>query len=105
MVDRRYHEWAHAQDNRWSEPNIRPSVAVLFGLFSAFLANDVQHRNAEIKAAIFSEAGHLLGVSDAAAYGPIAAFELQQAFEDLIELGMGVPGGDLRVEVRGRGAA
>ena len=32
------------------------SVAVLFGLFSAFLANDVQHRNAEVKAAIFREA-------------------------------------------------
>jgi Protein of unknown function (DUF4239) len=32
------------------------SVAVLFGLFSAFLANDVQHRNGEVKAAIFREA-------------------------------------------------
>jgi hypothetical protein len=32
------------------------SVAVLFGLFAAFLANDVQHRNAELKAAIFREA-------------------------------------------------
>jgi hypothetical protein len=32
------------------------SVAVLFGLFSAFLASDVQHRNAEVKAAIFREA-------------------------------------------------
>ena len=32
------------------------SVAVLFGLFSAFLANDVQHRNAELRAAIFREA-------------------------------------------------
>ena len=35
------------------------SVAVLFGLFSAFLANDVQHRNAEVKAAIFREADGL----------------------------------------------
>src|SRR5262245_24412363 len=32
------------------------SVAVLFGLFSAFLANDVQHRNTDLKAAIFREA-------------------------------------------------
>ena len=32
------------------------SVAVLFGLFSAFLASDVDHRNAELKAAIFREA-------------------------------------------------
>jgi hypothetical protein len=32
------------------------SVAVLFGLFSAFLANDVQHRNAELNAAVFREA-------------------------------------------------
>jgi Protein of unknown function (DUF4239) len=32
------------------------SVAVLFGLFAAFLANDVQHRNAAVKAAIFREA-------------------------------------------------
>jgi hypothetical protein len=32
------------------------SVAVLFGLFSAFLANDVQHRNADLKAAVFREA-------------------------------------------------
>lgn len=32
------------------------SVAVLFGLFSAFLANDVQHRNADLDSAIFSEA-------------------------------------------------
>jgi hypothetical protein len=32
------------------------SVAVLFGLFAAFLANDVQHRNAEVNAAIFREA-------------------------------------------------
>lgn len=32
------------------------SVAVLFGLFAAFLANDVQHRNAELKAAVFREA-------------------------------------------------
>src|SRR6185369_15473203 len=32
------------------------SVAVLFGLFSAFLANDVEHRNAELKAALFQEA-------------------------------------------------
>jgi hypothetical protein len=31
------------------------SVAVLFGLFAAFLANDVQHRNAEIAAAVFRE--------------------------------------------------
>src|SRR5262249_44456391 len=31
------------------------SVAVLFGLFSAFLANDVQHRNAELRAAVFRE--------------------------------------------------
>src|SRR6187200_1923502 len=35
------------------------SVAVLFGLFSAFLANDVQHRNAEVTAAIFREADGL----------------------------------------------
>src|SRR5262245_6978183 len=33
-----------------------PSVAVLFGLFAAFLANEVQHRNAELKAAVFREA-------------------------------------------------
>jgi hypothetical protein len=32
------------------------SVAVLFGLFAAFLANDVQHRNAQITAAVFREA-------------------------------------------------
>jgi hypothetical protein len=32
------------------------SVAVLFSLFAAFLANDVQHQNAEAKAAVFSEA-------------------------------------------------
>ena len=32
------------------------SVAVLFGLFSAFLANNVQNRNAQLDAAIFSEA-------------------------------------------------
>ena len=32
------------------------SVAVLFGLFAAFLANDVQHRNAAVKAAILREA-------------------------------------------------
>src|SRR3954447_7548262 len=32
------------------------SVAVLFGLFAAFLANDVQHRNAAIAAAGFREA-------------------------------------------------
>lgn len=32
------------------------SVALLFGLFSAFLANDVRHRNAAIEAAIFREA-------------------------------------------------
>ena len=32
------------------------SVAVLFGLFAAFLANDVQQRNAELKAAVFREA-------------------------------------------------
>jgi len=32
------------------------SVAVLFGLFAAFLANDVQHQNAEVKAAVFREA-------------------------------------------------
>ena len=32
------------------------SVAVLFGLFAAFLANDVQHRNAEIRAAMLREA-------------------------------------------------
>jgi hypothetical protein len=32
------------------------SVAVLFSLFAAFLANDVQHRQAEAKAAVFSEA-------------------------------------------------
>jgi hypothetical protein len=35
------------------------SVAVLFGLFSAFIANDVQHRNAQIKAAILGEADGL----------------------------------------------
>ncbi len=32
------------------------SVAVLFGLFAAFLANDVQHRNAEIRASVLHEA-------------------------------------------------
>ena len=32
------------------------SVAVLFSLFAAFLANDVQHRDAEAKSALFSEA-------------------------------------------------
>jgi hypothetical protein len=32
------------------------SVAVLFGLFSAFLATDVQHQNGEAKAAVFREA-------------------------------------------------
>lgn len=32
------------------------SVAVLFSLFAAFLANDVQHRDAEAKGALFSEA-------------------------------------------------
>jgi hypothetical protein len=32
------------------------SVAVLFGLFAAFLANDLQHRKAEVNAAIFREA-------------------------------------------------
>ena len=32
------------------------SVAVLFGLFAAFLANDVQQQNADLKAAIFREA-------------------------------------------------
>jgi hypothetical protein len=31
-------------------------LAVLFGLFAAFLANDVQHRNAQITAAVFREA-------------------------------------------------
>ena len=35
------------------------SVAVLFGLFSAFLANNVQNRNAHLDAAIFSEADGL----------------------------------------------
>lgn len=32
------------------------SVAVLFGLFAAFLANDVQQENDELKAAVFREA-------------------------------------------------
>ena len=32
------------------------SVAVLFSLFAAFLANDVQHRQTEAKAAVFREA-------------------------------------------------
>jgi hypothetical protein len=32
------------------------SVAVLFGLFAAFLANDVQHRNDDLSAAVFREA-------------------------------------------------
>ncbi|HEY8015061.1 MAG TPA: hypothetical protein VIE35_04495, partial [Dongiaceae bacterium] len=32
------------------------SVGLLFGLFAAFLANDVQHQNAEIKSAVFREA-------------------------------------------------
>jgi Protein of unknown function (DUF4239) len=32
------------------------SVAILFGLFAAFLANDVQRRNAEAQAAVFREA-------------------------------------------------
>lgn len=31
------------------------SVAVLFGLFAAFLANDVQHRDTDFKAAVFRE--------------------------------------------------
>src|SRR5215510_6223814 len=35
------------------------SVAVLIGLFSAFIANDVQHRNAEVRAAILREADGL----------------------------------------------
>ena len=35
------------------------SVAVLFSLFAAFLANDVQHRNAEAEAAVFREADGL----------------------------------------------
>jgi uncharacterized membrane protein SirB2 len=35
------------------------SVAVLFSLFAAFLANDVQHRNTEVEAAVFSEADGL----------------------------------------------
>ena len=32
------------------------SVGLLFGLFAAFLANDVQHQNAEVKSAVFREA-------------------------------------------------
>jgi hypothetical protein len=32
------------------------SVAVLFGLFAAFLASDVQHRDAQARAAVFREA-------------------------------------------------
>jgi hypothetical protein len=32
------------------------SVAVLFGLFSAFLANDIQRRNSELNVAVFREA-------------------------------------------------
>ena len=32
------------------------SVALLFGLFAAFLANEVQHRNADVRAAVFREA-------------------------------------------------
>jgi hypothetical protein len=35
------------------------SVAILFGLFAAFLANDVEHRNAEAEAAVFREADGL----------------------------------------------
>jgi len=35
------------------------SVAVLFGLFAAFLANDVHHRGAEAEAAVFREADGL----------------------------------------------
>ena len=35
------------------------SVAVLFSLFAAFLANDVQHRNTEAEAAVFREADGL----------------------------------------------
>ena len=35
------------------------SVAVLFSLFAAFLANDVQHRDAEAKGALFREADGL----------------------------------------------
>ena len=35
------------------------SVAVLFGLFAAFLANDVQQQNEDLKAAIFREADGL----------------------------------------------
>jgi hypothetical protein len=52
------------------------SVAVLFSLFSAFLANDVQHRNAEAEAAVFREADGLrtilrLGEALGVAGGPI----------------------------------
>ena len=47
------------------------SVAVLFGLFSAFIANDVQHRNAEVKAAILREADGLRTILQfAEAVGP-----------------------------------
>ena len=35
------------------------SVAVLFSLFAAFLANDVQHRDAEARGALFREADGL----------------------------------------------
>ena len=50
------------------------SVAVLFGLFAAFLANDVQHRNAEIAAAVFREAdGVRTIIRLAEALGPAGA--------------------------------
>ena len=52
------------------------SVAVLFGLFAAFLANDVHRRNAEAEAAVFREADGLrtilrLGEALGAAGNPV----------------------------------
>jgi hypothetical protein len=50
------------------------SVAVLFGLFAAFLANDVQHRNAAIAAAVFREADGVRTIMRLAeALGPAGA--------------------------------
>jgi hypothetical protein len=60
------------------------SVAVLFSLFAAFLANDVQHRNAEAEAAVFREADGLrtiLRLSEALgpAGSPVSAAALSYA--------------------------
>jgi hypothetical protein len=60
------------------------SVAVLFSLFAAFLANDVQHRNAEAEAAVFREADGLrtilrLGEALGAAGNPVRVAALGYA--------------------------